>query len=161
MISFKVRGLEEVERFLKELPRGTLRTAVKAFSEYILGNKQRGLRHYVPQKHVTRTQAYGRPFETEKQRHWFFANLRSGKLKIPYQRTEKLRQGWIMQGNDYQKKITNKVPYAPYVQGIAGQSRMSRKIGWRSWLEVVQTNMKGAMLSTRQAVARWIKTKGK
>jgi hypothetical protein len=38
---------------------------------------------------------------------------------------------------------------------------MSRKIGWRSWLEVVQTNMKGAMLSTRQAVARWIKTKGK
>jgi len=161
MISFKVRGLEEVERFLKALPRGTMRAAIKAFSEYILGNEQHGLRHYVPEKRVTRTQAYGRPFQTDKQRRWFFANLKSGELKIPYQRTGKLRDNWVLQGNEYQKNIKNKLPYAPYVMGIAGQSRMSRKIGWKSWIEVVQNNMKGAMRAANQAVARWIKTKGK
>ncbi len=138
-----------------------MRSAIKAFSEYILGNEQHGLRHYVPEKRVTRTQAYGRPFETDKQRRWFFANLRNGSLKIPYQRTEKLRQGWKLQGSEYQKNITNKVPYAPYVMGIAGQSRMSRKIGWKSWLEVVYSNMTGAMRSATLAVSRWIKTKGR
>lgn len=161
MISFKVRGLEEVERFLKALPRGSMRSAIKAFSEYILGNEQHGLRHYVPEKRVTRTQAYGRPFETDKQRRWFFANLKSGELKIPYQRTGALRDNWTMQGNEYQKNIKNKLPYAPYVMGIAGQSRMSRKIGWKSWLEVVQNNMKGGMRAATQAVAKWIRDKGK
>jgi hypothetical protein len=161
LIKFKVRGLEEVERFLKELPRGSMRSAIKAFSEYILGNEQHGLKHYVPYKHVTRTQAYGRPFETDKQRRWFFANLKSGALKIPYQRTGKLRDNWVLQGSEYQKNIKNKLPYAPYVMGIAGQSRMSRKIGWKSWLEVVQNNMKGGMRAATQAVAKWIKDKGK
>lgn len=161
MIKFQVRGLEEVNAFLKSLPRGTMRAAIKAFSEYMLGNEQHGLRHYVPEKRVTRTQAYGRPFQTDKQRRWFFANLKSGALKIPYQRTGKLRDNWKIQGSEYQKTIKNKLPYAPYVMGIAGQSRMSRKIGWKSWLEVVQSNMKGAMRSATMAVARWIKTKGR
>ena len=138
-----------------------MRAAIKAFSEYLLGNDQtHGLRHYVPEKRVN---TYAGVWQTFPDRQADDAGslptLRKWcELKIPYQGLE-VCDDWELQGDEYRKNIVNKLPYAPYVMGIAGQSRMSRKIGWRSWLEVVQSNMKGAMRAANQAVAKWIKTR--
>lgn len=160
MIGFNMRGQEDVNKFLKSLPHGTMRVAVAAFTEYILGNNNHGLKYNPPQKKVTRIQAYGESFVSDKQRRWFFANLNDGTLDIPSARTGKLSEGWKIYGSDYQKKIVNKVPYSPYVQGFT-QSRMSKLGGWHPWPEVITSNMKGAMQAARQAVNRWLKTRGK
>lgn len=81
----KVRNIEEVQTFLKSLPRGTLRVGLDALSTYILGNDQHGLKHYPPKKNQK------------------------------YVRTFKLKGGWVIKGDDYRKNITNPVPYTKYV----------------------------------------------
>jgi hypothetical protein len=86
---------------------------------------------YPPYRYVSRRQAYGVTFFTDRQRRWFFAALRSGELQIPYARTQRLRYGW--RSTTYapgQIRIVNDVPYTRYVQSKPEQSRMMRLIGW-------------------------------
>jgi hypothetical protein len=161
MISVKLRGIEELNSFLKSLPRGTMRDAVKAMAEYFIGNEQHGLKHYPGYKYVSRIQDYGVSFFTDKQRRWFFWALKSGKLNLPYQRTNNLRDGWQMSVDPYRKTVFNRVPYSKHVMGDATQSRHPAKIGWRTTSKVLADNMTGAMRAATLAVERWIKNKGK
>ena len=69
---------------------------------------------------------------TDKQRKWFFANLRAGTL--PQGRTGNLRRGWTTNvkkeirpvSSNIFGSIENTVPYAPYVQDARQQHRMHR-----------------------------------
>jgi len=97
------------------------------------------LRRYPAQKHVTRAQAFGQTFQSDKQRRWFFAALGSGELTLPYQRTNALAQGWDVRplGSDGVQLI-NETPYAGYVMERSKQSRMAKLIGWQTvsyWLQ--------------------------
>lgn len=84
-VKFEVRGLEQVEKMLNEVPRGTKRIAVQAVTDYMIGDERHGLKYYPPVK----TQKYVRTFT--------------------------LRQGWLRSGDEYKPVIRNYVPYAPYV----------------------------------------------
>jgi hypothetical protein len=157
IISFKVRGLEEVERFLKELPRGTMKVAIAAMSEYILGDDTHGLRHYPPR----RSHGAGNPYrwQSEKQRRAFFATKGFGK-GIPSRRSYELSRGWQQSVDPYRKTLFNRVPYAKYVMGNQQQKGHTTD-GWRKIGKVITDNVKGGMLRARQAVAKWIANKGK
>lgn len=157
MIRFQIRGNVELEKFLKSLPRGTMRAAIEALTKYLIGDNSHGLKYYPAYKKVSRTMAYGKPFASDKQRRWFFANLKDGSLKIPYSRTGQLAHGWKMGGDEYRRTIKQSVPYAKWVMGDGTQSAMSRKIGWRTRAKVIADNMKGGMRAATQAVARWLK----
>jgi hypothetical protein len=157
IISFKVRGLEEVERFLKALPRGTMKVAIAAMSEYILGDDTHGLRHYPPR----RSHGAGNPYrwQSEKQRRAFFATKGFGK-GIPSRRSYELSRGWQQSVDPYRKTLFNRVPYAKYVMGNQQQIGHTTD-GWRKIGKVITDNVKGGMLRARQAVAKWIANKGK
>ena len=94
---------------------------------------KRKMQDYPPQKRVTRQQAYGKTFFTDKQRRWFFGALNRGELEIPYRRTKKLAEGWtVLKGTRGERSLTNITPYAPLVQDRSRQSRMMKIIGWRT-----------------------------
>lgn len=68
-------------------------------------------------------------FVSARQRRAFFAKLRSGQIRVPYQRTNRLGKGWDVdvdvRGNNVSIEATNPVPYAELVQGRR-QARMFR-----------------------------------
>lgn len=84
-VKFGMRGREELERMLSELPHGAKQIALPAFSEYLIGDDSHGLKHYPP---VT-TQKYVRTFT--------------------------LKAGWTVSGGVYRQVISNSAEYAPYV----------------------------------------------
>jgi len=157
MISFKIRGVEEINAFFKSLPRGTMKAAIAAFTEYLLGNDQHGLRHAPPR----RTHGAGNPYkwQSDKQRKAYFASNGFGG-GIPSRRTGAVNRGWQASVDPYRKTVFNRLNYARYVMGARQQ--MGHAVdGWRKVAKVIADNMKGGMLRARQAVARWIKDRGK
>jgi hypothetical protein len=138
---------------------------VKAAAEYLLGNDQRGLRHYTPYKFVSRASAYGKPSDAPagyfswKQFRYVMAMLHGGGGGG---RTGKLKDGWATkgQGGGFGMSVYNSVDYATYVMGDAGQARQPAKVGWRKLMAVVNSNLNGMMRAASQAVGRWIKEHG-
>lgn len=157
MIKVKVRGLEDVIKFIESVPRGTRGDAIQAIAEYIIGDDRHGLKHYPAYKKVTRRQAFGIPFFSEKQRRWFFWALKSGRLTLPYKRTNKLKNAWRITGDRWRPVIRNDMPYAHHVMSDDRQSRMQKKIGWRTMGKNIQDNMKGAIQKANQVIQAWIK----
>jgi hypothetical protein len=157
IISYKIRGVEALEAFLKVLPRGTMKVAIAAMSEYMLGDDTHGLRHYPPR----RTHGKGNPYrwQSEKQRRAFFATKGFGG-GIPSRRSGELSRGWQASVDPYRKTLFNRVPYAKYTMGDRQQKGHTTD-GWRKLGKVIADNMKGGMLRARQAVKRWLDSKGK
>jgi hypothetical protein len=134
MIGVEVQGVAAVSAALARTDSDeTQRQVTQAVGEYLRGQ----LRKYPPYQYVSRRRAYGKPFQSDRQRRWFFAALRSGELTLPYQRTNRLKQGWKLTrfgAND--QLLTNEVPYARFVQQ-SPQARMMTYIGWRTQERVI------------------------
>jgi len=157
MISFKIRGVEEINNFFKSLPRGTMKAAIAAFTTYLLGDDRHGLRHAPPR----RAHGPGNPYkwQSDKQRKAYFASNGFGG-GIPSKRTGKVNSSWQASVDPYRKTVFNRLNYARYVMG-ARQQMGHAADGWRKVAKVISDNMKGGMLRARQAVARWIASRGK
>ena len=128
MIRVTVTGADKLTAFAKRIAPGSKPRALEALAKYFLGNDARGLRHYPPP----------RPSK--------------------YVRTYKLKNGWYAgtpEGNSVFVANRN-VPYAVYVQGNPPASHMSAR-GWRGALDVIESNMKGAIRSATAAVVAWMK----
>lgn len=134
LIGIDIRGIEQVRQKLQSLASPQLaRAATKATADYLRGQLQR----YPPQIYVSRREAYGRPFESARQRRWFFAALRDGTLRIPYQRTGTLRRGWrILESGGADHILVNEVPYARFVQN-SPQARMMTLRQWRTLQRII------------------------
>lgn len=156
----EVRGIKEVQDFLKSLPRGTIRAALKAAAEYLLGNDQRGLKRQPPRVQ----HGPGNPYQwqSEKQRRAFFATDGFGG-GIPYRRTGKSKN-WTVRTlrRGYQARIENKDAggYMDFVQG-KWQQRGHIKDGWRKLTDIISTNVRGMMRAAQLAANRFLKDKGK
>ena len=162
--SKNIRGIPAVKAFLASVPRGGLRVALKAFTDYILGNEQRGLKHNEPYKYVTRQSAYGVTFFTVKQRRWFFWALREGKIDPGSGvRTGATSRAWkvVPSANNYQMKIVNETPGGFYTRDDKGQARQLGKVGWRKVMQVIADNYQGGIRAAVQAVNKFLKSGGK
>lgn len=67
-------------------------------------------------------------FVSDKQRRFFFAALREGKLQVPYRRTGTLGRKWTSKvtftDDDVMGFVGNSAPYAPLVQGFDTQAHI-------------------------------------
>jgi hypothetical protein len=163
-VRFKVRGVERVQKYLASLPRGTMRVALDAIAQWLIGDSQSGLAHPEPYKYVSRKSAYGVSFFTEKQRRWFFWALSEGIIN-PGQnnRTGESEGAWTYTPKEtnagYKYVITNPTPGAYYTRDDKGQARQPAKVGWRKVSAVVKSNMTGALKAARAAVKAYLQSK--
>lgn len=159
----KIRGIDKVEAFLREVPRGAMRAAVYALAEYIVGDDSHGLAHDDPYKYVTRKQAYGETFQSEAQRRKVMAMISSGEITPGqrYQSPTEQSSGYEIQSTNqgYGATIKNSSEGA-YWTRVAQPAQLAM-VGWRSYIRVVEDNIKGAVRHALAEVNKWLRTKGK
>ena len=146
MLVPKVRGLAEFKAYIDTLARKMRGVATEAITDYLIGNGSHGFKHYPPYKLVTRTQAYGQPFVSARQRRYVMARIKEGSIDPGYpHRTGELQQGWHKVGTGVNARAVNEVGYAPYVMGTKDQARQPGMVGWRKIADIISTNIKGAV----------------
>jgi len=159
VVTIDIRGVEEIQAFLRTVPRGTIRVAIDAIADYLLGNERRGLKHSPPRVQ----HGPGNPYkwQSEKQRRAYFATDGFGG-GILYRRTGKMAESWQKRAtNDgYRMSLKNASSYAQYVQGDRQQTGHAAD-KWRKVAAIISTNMTGAMRAANQAVERWLKARNK
>ena len=158
-IRYTVKNADKVSAWIKSLPRGVKAAAMRAISEYIVGDERHGLRHDVSYKYVSRKQAYPPTgWQSDKQRRYVMAALKSGEIKIGRQNTPtNMSKTWRWEQDNSQwdrTKIAGKLPFDRF------PSRHNMLAGWRHYTEVIQTNLKGAIQAGQAAVNKMLK-KGK
>lgn len=161
-VKYRVANLENVKKFISELPRGIKAAAMRAISEYIVGDTNHGLKHdvnykYVPRRAIGKVSDAPPGYYSWKQFHYVMAALRSGKMKIGRKNSPtNMSKSWKWEQKDSQwdrTNITGKLPFDRF------PARHNRLAGWRHWSEVIETNMRGAIKAGQQAVNEWLKKK--
>lgn len=158
-IKVTTKGVKFFNDYLKTLPRGTIKTAMLAVTEYFIGNDSHGLKHSEVYKYVSRKSAYGKTFFTDKQRRWFFANKMQD--KIGNNRTGESADAWKYRATSggYNYAITNATRAAYFTRADRGQARQPAKVGWRKTMAVIEANMNGAIRSANAAVKRYLQSR--
>ena len=136
-IGIDVIGPKEVQAKLAKLPEAAQDAGVDEANAYLLNV----VRTYPPRASVSRAQAYGQTFQSDKQRRWFFAALNSGEISVPYRRTQDLSRSWHILGQGKKSILVNESPYAHFVQQKETQANMMRLIGWKAVEDIVQERM--------------------
>ena len=145
MLNFRPRGLEEFRIYLHNLTRRLRGKAVEWISDWLIGDSSHGFKHYVPYRQVTRQAAYGRTFESDKQRRYVMARIAEGTIDPGFpHRTGRMQRGWVKRGAGVRTTIENTEGYTDYVMG-RGQARLNKMVGWRQVADVIATNIKGAI----------------
>jgi hypothetical protein len=168
-VKVTVTGIEELQARLKLTFSEIMKIVTRASAEWFVGNASHGLKHEPYYKYVNRyagfpnlsyTTSAGKVvpgFASARQHRFIMAQIAKGKI-IPGQdnRTHALTEGWkyIPQGIGY--VVKNDTSYAKYVQGLQ-PTRMHSLIGWRSFMDVVQTNFKGAARHAQAAINEWLR----
>lgn len=124
MLTAKTRGLDEFKSYIDGIARNSRGIATEEITDYLIGNEQRGFKHYPPQT----TQNYKRTFT--------------------------LRAGWVRRGSKTQSRAENTVSYAPFVQGVGTQVWWTKKYNWRDVQAITSTNIKGATRAAEQAIVK-------
>jgi hypothetical protein len=160
------RHLDEVQEYLRSLPRGVMKVALLAITEYIIGDDRHGLRHDEPYKYVSRAQAYGRVSDAPagyfswKQFRYVMAKMDSGEIDPgtrQHSPTE-ASKGYMAKETQRGYTITNPKPGA--ITRAEAQPRQLALVGWRKMLKVAQDNMAGALRHANTAVNKLLKKKG-
>jgi hypothetical protein len=162
----KIRGLEEFKQAINAdvLPRGTVRVGLKAITDYILGNRSRGLRHDEPQKYVSRKRAGYKT--SNKMRRFFFAvgilesDGKRGVTLNHYKRTGKTAAGYrAVSHGDWKYTIVNDDEGAYWTRHDRGQANMHRLAGRRKITAVIMDNMDGALRDAVNKINAFLKQK--
>src|SRR3990167_563 len=136
LIGIEIEGIPEVRARLKLLDSNEPKSEMtQEVGQYV----RKELQKYAAPKSVTRKQAYGVTFFTQRQRRFFFAALRQGTIQVPYRRTRSLMEGWkIEKFGAIDHLVINEQPHAAMVQQRSTQSRMMKIIGWSTIEGVVE-----------------------
>ena len=131
-----IDGIKEIQHILTNWPQEAKDAAGKDGAEHLVNLFQA----QPAPKHISRKAAYGQTFQSDKQRKWFFAALRSGEIKVPYRRTQGMRKAWQIIGRGEDIIIVNETDAAYYTMDDKGQSRHEKLVGWET---VTQKIMRG------------------
>ena len=135
MLSVKIRNNDKLADKLSKLPWGVRGKACEAAAFALMGNKgntAKGLQYYPPKPSASK-----------------------------YVRTYDLRFGWQAQkwGDRTKIRITNAVPYAPFVQGD-GQQAWMHKGRWRTVSKIISDNRTVIDNAINAEVKKYLKEKG-
>ena len=150
--------LEKLSNFIAGVPAGVKRITWKTLGLYFLGNGSHGLGHYPPNRYVSRQQA---GYTTSQaQMRFFFAtgileNVGGQVVLNRYERTGYGGESWVMKSNDNSLSLSNDRVGWTYVEG-PNQANQPRLVGWRKAIDIVISNMNGAIRSAQQAVNKWL-----
>jgi hypothetical protein len=128
-----------VRRMLDKLEDGeAAKAGLRAMAEHLYGKMRPYAGTNFPRP--LRAQIYGTAFQSEKQRRYFFAALRDGRISVPYKRTMHLRDMWgrSVEDGGWTQVVGNNADYAPYVIGATSQSLYMKSLGWSSTAAVVE-----------------------
>ena len=148
LIHIEVQGIDKIQKALERFPRQIARylgmAGQEAAGRVIFPTV--GIKRYPPRKSISRREVYGQSFESEKQRRWFFAALKEGRIDVPYRRgqspgSERLCTQWYATVKGFSTEIGNRASYASLVVGEE-QSRMMAARGWRRLVDVVSEEMR-------------------
>lgn len=154
------RKIAEIQAYLRSVPKGAMKIAVRGVAEYMLGDDRRGLRHLSGYRYVSRKRAYPPSgFQSDRQRKFVMAAIREGRIKIPYTRTGGLSGSARITGSDYRLKVGYASDSAKWVVGDRTQSRHEQMVGHRKISAVVAANIKGAIRHARALVNQFLKSK--
>lgn len=158
-VGFRVRGFERLNEWLKSLPRGGLQVALKAFVEYVIGNESHGLKHPEPYKYVSRKRAYGQTFQSDAQRAYVMAKIKSGEITPGVENRSGIStDSWqYTMTTAWQYTITNPEPGAYWTRDDTGQARQPALVGWRKVSKVIADNFAGGIRAATAALSRWLK----
>jgi hypothetical protein len=146
--SIKTRGIEELDETFKSLPLRLRGVAAEGASDYLIGTPQRGLKKYPGYKHVSRSSVYRPPYQSDRQRRFVMAGIRSGRIEPGYpHRTGNYQRSWRRVGSGV-------MPHDNWPDPLA------RKIGWRDPMEIIDSNINGAAQAAERAVQAEINKKG-
>ena len=153
-VTIQVRGLPEIRKKLgavqgQNFTRGLLMVAGKHLKSKFA--------RYPPRKSVTRTQAYGRPFDSDRQRKWFFASLRDGSLSVPHRRTREFGNKWYVKAKDTTAVVGNPAAYGDFVMG-PNQARLMMLIGWKKAIDIAEKERRTLERKMQQQIDRKLKS---
>lgn len=98
---------------------------------------------------------YKMQFKSARQRRWFFSALRSGAIKVPYQRTGSLTRGWLVRiklsGDTFTAEVYNNVPYKKYVQGFGNEQAHIHQGRWSTQERIAEAARQAAPPRAREA----------
>lgn len=134
LIGIDIRGLDEVQKLLRDLPPEAQDAAGDVAAVYLTEK----LKEQPPPKQVSRKAAYGVTFFSDKQRRWFFAALNSGEISIPYKRTQDLRNSWQIIGKGADRIIVSEAEAAKWTMGDDTQSRHEAMVGWKKVATILE-----------------------
>lgn len=124
MLNPKTRGLQEFKEYIDGIARNSRGVATEVITDYLIGNEQRGFKHY--------------PAQTTQK----------------YKRTFKLRNSWVRRGAKTLSRAENTAEYSPYVQGTGTQVWWTKIYNWRNISEITATNIKGACQAAERAIVK-------
>jgi hypothetical protein len=143
LIRVKIEGLDRLQKAIARFPREAKKymgQAGKEAAERVVFQTP-GLKKYPPGGPGAPQAEYW----TDKQRRFFFAALRDGRIQVPYVRgqspgSEKYGAQYYAQAVGYKTEIGNRASYAHWLAGD-DQSKYMANRGWRKLKEVVDEKM--------------------
>ena len=155
--TIEIKGMDELVKKLDDLSK--LRKVHAGFKAGLLYLKGK-IATYPPQKHITIASLGG--WKSDKQRRWFFANLRAGTIDVPYRRgqsegSEDLANKWAIKydKSKFEGTVGNNASYARMVMGDK-QTKMMKMIGWKTVDTVAKDETKRVQEYVFEAVRRAI-----
>ena len=158
----EISGIKEVEKQLKALAPAVLPACEMAIANYLL--LQLTTKEVPPYKRVTRRSVYGKPFQSARQRRWFFWALKHSVIDVPYRRRGKhggISTQWVIlqrgKGVDTVVTLQNDDPAAQYVYGDGTQNKLIGRIGWKTIGQITASKVKNLGGVIKRAADKAIK----
>lgn len=162
---FAVRDDKKVKKALRDTARGTMKTAIVALTEYILGDSRHGLRHDDPYRFASRAKAYGKVSDAPegyfswKQFRYVAAITKGftefGRKRSPTNSSESW--GYKLSQGGYRATLTNDAPSTQWIRGDDTQAAQPALVGWRKVSKVIADNINGARRHMAAEVQKYLK----
>lgn len=144
--------LQRLDRKFGDLSTHLIDVGTEAAGKYILMAIKKDIPPWI---YVPRKSAYGVTFTSDAQRRYVMSRIRSGEIKIPYQRTGNLENGWRMIGSGSDLLLVNNSPAATWTMSEA-QSRHEALVGWRKISTIAEEKERNAHAAAERAIQKEI-----
>lgn len=152
--------MDRLKRKFGELSVRLVDVGTEAAGRYLLAIFKKEI---PPYRYVSRLQAYGKTFFSDRQRRAVMAMIRSGEIVIPYARRSPsggLATEWYMVGSGHNLIIENRSPSARWVYSEE-QARQINMVGWRKASTTLEEKERNATDAAARAIKKEIdKTMG-
>ena len=129
-LKIEILNYKEIEAKLNKLPIEVADNCMTEVQDYMLNVMKSD---QPPEVYVSRVEAYGQSFFSDKQRKWYWAAVGRGELTpgVHKRRTGEMSRGWHKVRTGLTGYIENRVKGAAYVYGDTRQANQPALVGWK------------------------------